>query len=92
MSEERKPTAGENREISDLIGVELTLALMVWFLVVLAAFFLIGVVVGVILIFAGVIRASAGTRSRRFAAPIPTEPRPRAGLDRPPANVLEAAP
>ncbi len=54
MSEERKP-AGQNPEISDLIGVKLTLAVIVWLLVVLAAFFLIGVVVGLIALFVGVI-------------------------------------
>jgi hypothetical protein len=42
-------------EISDLIGLELTLALIVWFLLVLVAFFFIGPVVGLLLVAAGVI-------------------------------------
>jgi len=45
----------QNREISDLIGVELTVAVLVWLIVTLACFFLFGVVVGMILLFAGII-------------------------------------
>jgi hypothetical protein len=45
----------EGREISDLIGFELTLALISWFLLMLAAFFFIGPVVGLLLVVAGVI-------------------------------------
>jgi hypothetical protein len=45
----------DGREISDLIGLELTLALIVWFLLVLVAFFFIGPVVGLLLVAAGVI-------------------------------------
>jgi hypothetical protein len=44
-----------SQEISDLIGAELTVALMVWLLLVFAAFFLIGPVVGLIVLAAGVI-------------------------------------
>jgi hypothetical protein len=44
-----------DREISDLIGVELTLAVLVWLIVMLACFFLIGVVVGLIVLVAGLI-------------------------------------
>jgi hypothetical protein len=46
---------GGTREISDLIGVELTLALAAWFVLTLVAFFLIGPVVGLIVLFAGLI-------------------------------------
>ena len=46
---------GERREISDLIGAELTVALMVWLLLAFAAFFFIGAVLGLIVIAAGVI-------------------------------------
>ena len=45
----------DGREISDLIGLEVTLALIVWFLLVLVAFFFIGPVVGLLLVVAGVI-------------------------------------
>ena len=45
----------EGGEISDLIGFELTLALISWFLLMLAAFFFIGPVVGLLLVVAGVI-------------------------------------
>ena len=45
----------DGREISDLIGLELTLALIVWFLLMLGAFFFIGPVVGLLLVAAGVI-------------------------------------
>ncbi len=44
-----------SHEISDLIGVELTLALMVWLAVTLVCFFFVGVVVGMILVLAGVV-------------------------------------
>ena len=40
---------------SDLIGAELAAALGVWFLVVLAAFFFVGPVVGIVVILLGVI-------------------------------------
>lgn len=42
-------------EISDLVGVELTLAVTVWLLVTLACFFFVGVVVGIVLVAAGVV-------------------------------------
>jgi hypothetical protein len=45
----------DGREISDLIGSELTLALIVWFLLVLVAFFFIDPVVGLLIVAAGVI-------------------------------------
>ena len=54
MSDQPEP-GDDQREISDLIGVQITLAFMVWLLVMLAAFFFVGAVAGVILIFAGVI-------------------------------------
>ncbi len=44
-----------NREISDLIGIELTLVVLIWLVVMLVCFFLIGVVVGLIVLFAGLI-------------------------------------
>ena len=46
---------GERRDVSDLIGAELTVALMVWLLLAFAAFFFIGAVLGLIVIAAGVI-------------------------------------
>jgi hypothetical protein len=42
-------------DVSDLIGVKLTLGLALWFLVVLACFFFIGPVVGIIAIVAGIV-------------------------------------
>jgi hypothetical protein len=42
------------KEVSDLIGVEVTLALMVWLLCVLVAFFFVGPVVGILVILAGI--------------------------------------
>jgi hypothetical protein len=41
--------------MSDLIGVELTLAFAVWLLIVLVAFFFIGPVVGLIVLAAGLL-------------------------------------
>ena len=55
MSEEREAPGSEQQEISDLVGVELVAALGIWFLVVLACFFFIGVVVGIIALLLGVI-------------------------------------
>ena len=49
------PEDSPEREISDLIGVELTLALLAWFLLVLGGFFFVGPVVGTILVLAGAI-------------------------------------
>ena len=43
------------KDTSDLIGAELGVGLMVWFLCVLAAFFLVGVVVGIIVLIGGVV-------------------------------------
>ncbi len=48
------PESGD-REISDLIGAESTIALAIWFVVTLACFFLIGPVVGLIVLFAGLV-------------------------------------
>ena len=42
------------REVSDLIGAELAVALIAWLLVTLAAFFFIGPVVGLVLVVLGV--------------------------------------
>ena len=44
-----------SKEVSDLIGAELTVAVMVWLLVVFAAFFFVGPVLGLIVLAAGVI-------------------------------------
>ena len=45
----------ESREMSDLVGAELTLAFTGWLLVTLVCFFFVGVVVGIILVAAGVV-------------------------------------
>lgn len=55
MSDDSSQSDQQGREISDLVGVKLTAALAVWFIAVLVAFFLVGVVVGVILIFVGLV-------------------------------------
>ena len=55
MSDDSSQSDQHGREISDLVGVKLTAALAVWFIAVLVAFFLVGVVVGVILIFVGLV-------------------------------------
>ena len=44
-----------DREVSDLIGAELTIAVTVWLLLTFAAFFFVGAVLGLILVAAGVI-------------------------------------
>ena len=41
--------------MSDLVGAELTLAVTGWLLVTLVCFFFVGVVVGIILVVAGVV-------------------------------------
>ena len=49
---------GEGRasqDVSDLIGAELAVALIVWLLLVFAALFFIGAVLGLIIVAAGVI-------------------------------------
>ena len=52
-AEQRGLTQGA--DVSDLIGIELTLGLALWFLVVLACFFFVGPVVGIIAIIGGVV-------------------------------------
>ena len=68
MSDPDAAPAGMNEE---RVGIELTVSVMVWFLAVLAAFFFVGAVVGIIVILVGVglfawwlfsvIRRSGGT-------------------------------
>jgi hypothetical protein len=53
MSDEPTPPRDDQRGISDLVGVELTLALTAWFVVTLVCFFLIGVVAGLVVLFVG---------------------------------------
>lgn len=53
MSSDPDPRDG-SREISDLVGAEIALALTLWLLVTLVCFFLVGAVVGMILVAAGV--------------------------------------
>jgi hypothetical protein len=53
-------TGGEDqdqarREVSDLIGAELAVAVIVWLLLTFAAFFFVGAVLGLILVAAGVL-------------------------------------
>jgi hypothetical protein len=54
MADEPGPR-DQTRETSDLIGVELTLALGIWLVVMLACFFFVGMVTGMIVLVAGVI-------------------------------------
>lgn len=55
LQHETPPPESDGWEISDLIGLELSLALIGWFILVLVAFFFVGPVVGLILVAAGVI-------------------------------------
>jgi hypothetical protein len=53
-------TGGEDQdqprqEVSDLIGAELAVAVIVWLLLTFAAFFFVGAVLGLILVAAGVL-------------------------------------
>jgi hypothetical protein len=52
---EESGSEDQTRELSDLVGVELTLALATWFVVMLACFFFVGVVTGMIVLAAGVL-------------------------------------
>ena len=55
------PQEGEKRgldqgaDVSDLIGVKLTLALALWFLIVLGCFFFVGPVAGIVAIIGGIV-------------------------------------
>ena len=51
MSDPDPAPAGMNEE---RVGIELIVSVMVWFLAVLAAFFFVGAVVGIIVILVGV--------------------------------------
>ena len=54
MAEEPGPQ-NKTREMSDLVGVKLTLALGVWLIAMLACFFFVGAVTGMIVLVAGVV-------------------------------------
>jgi hypothetical protein len=45
----------QGADVSDLIGVKVTLGLGLWFLVVLACFFFVGPVAGIIAIIGGIV-------------------------------------
>jgi hypothetical protein len=45
----------QGADVTDLIGVKLTLGLVLWFLTVLVCFFFVGPVVGIIALIGGVI-------------------------------------
>ena len=53
--QQEKRGLNQGADVSDLIGVKLTLGLALWFLVVLVCFFLIGPVIGIIAIVAGLV-------------------------------------
>ena len=53
--QEEERGLNQGADVSDLIGVKLTLGLALWFLVVLGCFFFIGPVVGIIAIVAGIV-------------------------------------
>ena len=53
--QQEKRGLNQGADVSDLIGVKLTLGLALWFLVVLVCFFFIGPVVGIIAIVAGLV-------------------------------------
>jgi len=52
---DRPRSSDDTTEISDLVGVELTLALAGWFVITLVCFFFVGPVLGLILILAGLV-------------------------------------
>ena len=55
------PEEGEKRgldegaDVSDLVGVKLTLVLVLWFLIVLGCFFFVGPVAGIVAIIGGIV-------------------------------------
>jgi 4-hydroxybenzoate polyprenyltransferase len=49
----RQHGLGQGADVSDLIGAKVALWLALWFLAVLVSFFLIGVVVGIIVLIGG---------------------------------------
>jgi hypothetical protein len=55
ISDGERQQANDPTEISDLVGAELTLALIGWLVLTLACFFLIGPVVGLIVLVVGVV-------------------------------------
>lgn len=55
LQSEDEDTESRDREISDLVGAGLTLALMGWLIITLACFFFVGPVVGMILVLTGFI-------------------------------------
>ena len=60
MSDDRRRSsrrAGDAPEVSDLIGAELAIAVVIWLAVALICFFFVGAVAGIVAIFIGVVVA-----------------------------------
>ena len=59
MSDDRRRTrrAGDAPEVSDLIGAELAIAVVIWLAVALICFFFVGAVAGIVAVFIGVVIA-----------------------------------
>jgi hypothetical protein len=54
MNDHRSARSGE---VSDLIGAELAIAVVIWLVVALVCFFFVGAVAGIIAVFLGVLAA-----------------------------------
>lgn len=57
MSQDRRRRHPDSPEVSDLIGAELAIAVVIWLAVALICFFFVGAVAGIVAIFIGVVVA-----------------------------------
>ena len=59
MSDDRRRPrrAGDSPEVSDLIGAELAIAVVIWLAVALICFFFVGAIAGIVAVFIGVVVA-----------------------------------
>jgi hypothetical protein len=59
MSDDRRRSrrARDSPEVSDLIGAELAIAVVIWLAVALICFFFVGAVAGIVAVFIGVVVA-----------------------------------
>ncbi len=57
MSEDRRQRPKGSPEVSDLIGAELAIAVVIWLAVALICFFFVGAIAGIVAVFIGVVVA-----------------------------------
>ena len=73
MSEDRRRRPKGSPEVSDLIGAELAIAVVIWLAVALICFFFVGAVAGIVAVFIGVVVAGSCWSARSGGPRSPTD-------------------